>query len=167
MARCSFAHHLLPIILLVALLTSCATSRQYHAVTSVSDTTHIVAHDTLRVTQVRDSVIVRVRELTHEQEITLFDPTTGHPVQRQVTRDIERDIDSIVQHMVDSIFQAHQSEQSGAHEVTNEVHHQQHMGQASLSPVQLFARKAATIICLLFSIAFIVVVVRIYRQPKS
>ena len=162
MLRC---HNLIFLsFLLLAVLSSCSTSRHSYAVTEVSDTTYVVVRDTLRVTQVRDSVVVHWHERTHEEDITIFDPQTGTPVSRQVTRDTERDMDSLAQHMADSIFQSYLSMLTDTHDARSEQQSEQHSGQSALSPLQLFARKVASLVCFLFVIGLVVVIARVLRH---
>lgn len=160
--------HSSSLILLLLLLTSCAPMRRtVNAVTAVSDTTHVVVHDTIRITQVHDSIVFHASEHIHEQEVTTYDPSTGHPIQHQVTRDTDRDLDALIRHLADSIIAAHDYESSASHAEESTVQEEQETGEAALTPFQLFARRVASIVLLCICVFFVVIAVKVYRRHKD
>lgn len=156
---------ILPITLL--LLTACAPARRTSvSVTEVRDTTHVIVHDTVRVVQVHDSIAFHASEHIREQETTTFDPATGHPIRHQLTRDIDRDLDALIRHLTDSLLAAHDYSASSAHEAEHSAEQEDACGEPALTPVQLFARRVATLICMCFVILLIVIAVRLYHRSS-
>lgn len=159
---------LILLIISILTLTACAPSR--HVSTSfaeVRDTTHIVVHDTVRVTQLRDSIVFHATASLRESETTTFDPQTGNPVQhhRELITDIG--LSSLIQHIADSLYAAHVQSTETLHDVSASGQEEITKAEAALSSMQILARKVATIICVIFVIMAIILAIRIYLHRKD
>lgn len=157
--------HIHLLILSLLLLPACTPSRRLStSVVSVYDTTHVIVNDTVRITQVHDSIVFHASERTHEQETITYDPVSGNPTQRQFTRDTERDIDALVRHLADSLFAALSCAAESAHTDDTTTQLDEQRGDSSLSVWTLMARKVSTLLCILVVIVFIVFAVRLYLR---
>lgn len=158
------------IILLVSfafLASSCLSTRRIStSVTEVRDTTHVIIHDTIRITQVRDSIAFHASEHIREQQVTTYDPTTGNPIQQQLTREIDRDLDALIRHLTDSLFATHDYSAASAHAEDDSSSTEATTGQAALTTVQHFARKVASVFALCFVILLVVMAFRIYHRDR-
>lgn len=153
-------------VLVIALtLTSCvSTKRTNHAIHTVTDTTHYVMSDTIFNIMVRDSMYVTHREEVTEHIVTLYDAQTGYPVRQDIDRSIRRMADSIVAHYLDSLREVIDVEADSVYNDTMVDDRDIVIGQASLSPMQVFFHRFGTIISMAIVIFMMLFAFKICRR---
>lgn len=94
---------------------SCATRRVSQSTDVVIDTLRVRMTDTVVNVIHRDTMIVSSREVITEHIVTRFDPSSGNPVEQDVQRAISRSMDSIVSHLLDSLYNARSDDMTSYH----------------------------------------------------
>lgn len=150
-------------ILVMLLVSGCAPSRRMvSTVTHVSDTLHVTVHDTVRITQLHDSIVFRASERSRTEQTTTFDPATGHPVLQHTVSEHELDLDALVRHIVDSIEASRFIAADAGRNDQDVMQQEEERGDPALSPLQAFARRIATLVYVVFVIFAVLVAIRLY-----